>query len=70
VTKVRPGSAAERGGLEGGDIITMYGGYPVVSLENLGMLLEKLDPGDSIPVQILRITPDGTMRGETALQAQ
>jgi serine protease Do len=70
IARVNAGSPASKAGLEGGDILTLFAGYPVASLESLGVLLEQVERGDRIPVQILRIGPDEQMRGETLLQAE
>jgi serine protease Do len=69
VTKVRTGSAAAKEGIEGGDVLTMFGGYPVTSLEGLGMLLEQVNKGDTIPMQILRVGPEKMIRAAVALKA-
>lgn len=70
VDAVRSGSGAAGAGLTRGDIVTMFGGWPVTSLAALGPLMRQVNPGDRIPFQLLRIEGDVVSRAETALRAE
>ena len=70
ITRVKANTQAAKEGIEGGDVLTMFGGYPVTSLDALGMLLEQVSSGDGIPTQILRVLPEKMIRADVALKAQ
>jgi serine protease Do len=69
VREVRRGSIAAREGLSSGDIITMFGGWPVSSLSGLGQLLEQVESGDGIPFRVLRISGENWSRFDVVLRA-
>jgi S1-C subfamily serine protease len=54
VQQVMPGSAAERAGLEAGDVITAIDGEPVGDLREYSALLKAHAPGDEIEVAVVR----------------
>jgi serine protease Do len=54
VRAVEPDSPAERAGLMPGDIITMVGSTPVRSLDAFAEATEKLRPGASVPLRLIR----------------
>jgi sigma-B regulation protein RsbU (phosphoserine phosphatase) len=54
VTAVRPGGAADRAGLEPGDIVVAIDGHPVSKTSDLKRLIGKPAPGDSIHFGIER----------------
>lgn len=54
VNKVVPGSAAEKGGIKRGDVITMYGGKPVAGVPELQRAVRTTEPGKTIPVTVVR----------------
>jgi S1-C subfamily serine protease len=70
VEDVQSGSEAAGAGMEAGDLITMFGGWPVTSLSALGHLMQQVEHGDRIPFQLLRIRRDGWTRFELGLRAQ
>ncbi|HKQ50493.1 MAG TPA: trypsin-like peptidase domain-containing protein [Phycisphaerae bacterium] len=70
VTDVQRGTSAAEGGVERGDIITMFGGWPVTSLESLGQLIEQVTPRDRIPFQLLRVRGESFTRFELGLRAK
>ena len=54
ITQVSPGSAAEKAGLQAGDILLALAGEPVTDLSSLQRILLKLEPGESYPLRIRR----------------
>lgn len=54
VARVVPGSPAERSGLKAGDVIMAFNDNPLPSSRELPPLVGGLDPGSTVPVQILR----------------
>lgn len=70
VKSVEPGTQAAEAGLSAGDLITLFGGWPVTSLAALGPLIEQVNSGDLIPVHVLRIDGERLIRAELALQAK
>ncbi len=55
IAEVIEGSAADRAGIQAGDIITHFGGDRVSDLEDgLGEAIEKYNPGDSVNVTVWR----------------
>ena len=69
IKQVQRGSIAARQGLNAGDIITTFGGWPVSSVAGLGQLLEQVESGDGIPFRILRINGDNWSRFDVVLRA-
>ena len=65
VGKISPGSAAERLGLEPGDIITEMNGRSIVNADDLATALSKLEKGSSISLGFMRddrtINADGVL---------
>jgi membrane-associated protease RseP (regulator of RpoE activity) len=54
ITGVRPGSPAERAGVKAGDIIVMFAGVEVKTLDDLTFALRSRRPGDRVQVMIVR----------------
>jgi len=54
---VNPGSPAETGGLQAGDILTAVNGRTLNSLKEYAQVLRELAPGDAVRISFLR---DGT----------
>ena len=54
VDEVTAGGAAEKGGLQSGDIITEVGGYAVTSVSDLTRVLRKFKAGDTVSVEVYR----------------
>jgi glutaredoxin-like YruB-family protein len=63
VGKVRPGSPAQRAGLQRGDVITEIGSRPIPDAATLVDLSSRISPGQRVRMRFVR---DGQMR-ETAL---
>jgi S1-C subfamily serine protease len=59
ISGVRPGSPAEKAGVQAGDIIVAFAGVPVKTLEDLTFALRGRRAGDRVEVRILR---DGAER--------
>ena len=51
---VRPGSAAEKGGLKKGDVLVRLGKSEVGSVEDLMFVLNASKPGESVPAVVVR----------------
>ncbi len=54
VQAVTPGSAAEKAGIQQGDIILELDGKPVEGLRSLSGILKARRPGDEVPLKIMR----------------
>jgi serine protease Do len=54
VSSVQPGSAAERAGLQPGDVITKFDGKPIGAAGELSALVGQAVPGDKAKLEILR----------------
>jgi serine protease Do len=54
VEETMPGLAADRAGMQAGDVIVNLGGYDVASLTELTRLLRKFDAGDTTSVTVYR----------------
>ena len=54
VLNVEPGSAASRAGIREQDVVIEVAGMPVGSSEELVVAVDAHDPGDTVPVQIVR----------------
>ena len=54
VQSVEPDSAADAAGLEAGDIITAINGEDVTSEQTVIFLIANLQPGETVPVEVLR----------------
>jgi len=54
VAQVRPGTPAEKAGVEVGDVITKLAGKEVTDFESLKMLVEAHEPGQKVELVLLR----------------
>jgi len=63
---VRPGSPAERAGLQSGDVILRFAGIAVRTLDDLTFALRQKRPGDVVEVTYVRADAERTV--ETALE--
>jgi len=54
VSSVAPGSAAERAGIQPGDVILKYDGKPVGAAGELSALVGQAIPGDKVRIELLR----------------
>lgn len=54
VIRVRPDTAADRGGLRNGDLITRFDGQPVAASADLSALVQATEPGTEVEIEILR----------------
>lgn len=54
VFEVVPGGAAANGGVLPEDVITHFNGAPVVTFEELVKLIEGTEPGQTVPVKVVR----------------
>jgi serine protease Do len=73
VARVSPGGAAEKGGLEPGDVILEYNGRPIASTTDLVKMVTATKPGTSVPLKILRDKKDKSLNvsvEELDLQAE
>jgi len=55
VAGVDPRAAAARA-VGRGDLVTRIGPYPVAKLEDVGLILEKVEAGEQVPLQVARVT--------------
>ena len=51
---VRPGSAADKGGLKKGDVLVRLGKSEIGSVEDLMFVLNASKPGETVPAAVLR----------------
>ena len=51
---VRPGGAAEKAGLQRGDILVKLGAHEVGSVEDLMFVLNASKPGETVPATVVR----------------
>ena len=61
VGSVLTGGAAQKGGIEPGDVITEYNGRPVPNRDELVKMVIGTKPGTSVPVKILRNKQERTL---------
>jgi serine protease Do len=61
VGSVLPGGAAQKGGIEPGDVITEYNGRPVPNRDELVKMVIATKPGTSVPVKVLRNKAERTL---------
>lgn len=68
INGVTPGGAAERAGLQAGDVLLNYNGQPVTDLQVYSNLLRQSEPGDVVSLDIQRAGQQFTL--EAVLQAR
>jgi serine protease Do len=61
VLNIVPGSAAEKAGLELGDVITAYNGKPIRNRDELVAMVTATKPGTTVPVRIVRDRQERTV---------
>ena len=61
VASVLGGGAAQKGGVEPGDVITEYNGRPVPNRDELVKMVISTKPGTSVPVKVLRNKQERTL---------
>jgi serine protease Do len=61
VGSVLSGGAAQKGGVEPGDVITEYNGRPVPNRDELVKMVIATKPGTSVPVKVLRNKQERTL---------
>src|SRR5262249_15716442 len=61
VSSVSPGSAAEKGGVKPGDVITEYNGRSVANTNELVKMVTATKPGTSVPVKVMRDKKEQTL---------
>jgi len=59
IQSVQPGEAAERGGLQAGDVVLTINGEDVTPEQTLSFIVANIEPGRTVPVEIIR---DGDQR--------
>src|SRR4029079_4036147 len=52
--RVRPGSAADKGGLKKGDVLVRLGKSEIASVEDLMFVLNASKPGETVPAVVVR----------------
>ncbi len=63
---VRPGSPAEKAGLQAGDVIVKLGGKTVRNIEEYTALLGDLSPGDTVEIVVQRAGKEVTVKATLA----
>jgi serine protease Do len=61
VASVLPGSAAQKAGMEPGDVVVEYNGRPVPNRDELVKMVVSTKPGTSVPVKIIRNKQEKTL---------
>ena len=62
ITKVMPGSPAEKGGLKSGDIIVEFNGQPVKNVADLQLKVINTRPGERVEITVIRDGERKTLR--------
>lgn len=62
VTQLERGGPAETAGLQLRDVLIAIGRYTVATMEDLGQRLEYVNPGESVPITVLRVDQRMKMR--------
>jgi S1-C subfamily serine protease len=62
VTRVAPSGPAQEAGLEADDVILELSGAPVASPADLASLADRVDPGGSAPLLVIRGGRSQTLR--------
>ncbi len=70
VTSIERGAATVRNGPTAGDILTKFGGWPVTTMDDLAHLIDQVNRGDRIRIQLFRIHGDHYVRFEVVLEAE
>ncbi len=70
VTSVERGGPADYAGIEKRDVLLAVGRHHVSSAEELGLLLETVESGEAVAVQVLRVERRGKVRLEGQLQVR
>lgn len=70
IESVAHGSEAEREGFQPGDVVTQFGGWSVTDMAELAHLVNQVNSGDVIPMQLLRPVRGGLIRLDLALRAE
>jgi serine protease Do len=73
VSSVAPGGAADKAGIQPGDVIIEFNGRPVPNSNNLVNMVTATKPGTSVPVKVVREGRDRTLNvtvDELDLQAE
>jgi serine protease Do len=61
VSSVLPGGAADRAGIEPGDVVVEYNGRPVPNSNDLVKMVTATKPGTSVPLKVLRNKQERTL---------
>lgn len=62
ISGTRPGSAAEKAGLKGGDIIISFGGKSIKNIYDFTYLLSDYKPGDEVAIVVKRGSEEVTLK--------
>jgi serine protease Do len=65
VSTVESGGAADKGGLQPGDVIVEFNGRPVATTNELVKMVTATKPGTSVPVKVMRAERSGGARERT-----
>jgi serine protease Do len=61
VAAVMPGSAAEKGGVEAGDVVLQYNGRPIANRDELVSAVVATKPGTNVPIRVMRDKREQTL---------
>ncbi len=70
VEEVQPGSPAGRAEMRPGDLILRIDRVTTASLEQIGLALERVTPGESVTVEGLRVDADGAFTWTVAIRTR
>jgi S1-C subfamily serine protease len=70
ITEVEPGSPAQSAAIEPGDALVAVGKFSDLTVDDLGGLLEYVEPGETIALTLRRIEPRLVIQNTLRLKAR
>lgn len=70
VDVVRPGGAAEQAGIEAGDVIVKFAGFPITNIQDYMQALGKVKVGQEVEIVVRRDDQTKTLKGKVGVSAR